>query len=94
MSGGKKRNDEFPYEGEIYAIYLLEEYQHRGIGKALFDRSVEAMVAFGWKSLYVWVLEENRSKHFYEKMGGKAFDEDQLEIDGAKHTEIAYGWEF
>ncbi len=42
--------------------------------------------------MLIWVLEENESKYFYEKMGGKEAGRDQLQIEGQFHTEIAYGW--
>ncbi len=94
VNGGRRRVEEFPYHGEIYAIYLLKEFQGKGIGNRLFEASVDWMMEQGWNSMYVWVLEENLSKYFYEKMGGQPFKEDQLEIEGIKHTEIAYGWKF
>ncbi|MGM7701364.1 GNAT family N-acetyltransferase [Pseudalkalibacillus sp. Hm43] len=94
VNGGRRRIEEIPYDGEIYAIYLLSECQGKGFGKRLFEASVDWMKSEGLNSMYVWVLEENSSKFFYEKMGGRAFKEDQLEIEGVKHTEIAYGWEF
>jgi ribosomal protein S18 acetylase RimI-like enzyme len=38
--GGVNRDKSFPFEGEIYAIYLLKEFQRQGIGKRLFLSSV------------------------------------------------------
>src|SRR5690242_19435028 len=34
-SGGPERSGNRDYTGELYAIYILEDWQRRGIGKAL-----------------------------------------------------------
>lgn len=40
----------------------------------------------------VWVLEKNPSKHFYEKSGAQLETSKEIEIGGAKLSEVAYGW--
>ena len=35
-NGGPNRHSEYLYAGELYAIYILEEFQRRGMGKMLF----------------------------------------------------------
>ncbi|MGP4079653.1 GNAT family N-acetyltransferase [Pseudalkalibacillus sp. R45] len=92
VSAGKSRSDHLPFKAEIYAIYILKEFQRKGIGKALVKAAVAEFKSRGWDSMLIWVLEENESKHFYEKMGGKEAGRDQLQIEGKFHTEIAFGW--
>jgi ribosomal protein S18 acetylase RimI-like enzyme len=36
LSYGKSRDENYPNDGEIYAFYILQEYQNLGIGKKLF----------------------------------------------------------
>ncbi|MCF6137304.1 GNAT family N-acetyltransferase [Pseudalkalibacillus berkeleyi] len=93
INGGPNRSNEFRYEGEIYALYLLENYQGRGIGRELFNRVISTIKCRGWNSMLVWVLEENSSKFFYEKMGGQKVGKDTLEVKGTSHIELAYGWD-
>lgn len=56
--------------GEIRAIYLLKEYQHQGIGKALMLYAFDELKKLGMNKVTLWALETNLPSHrFYEKMG-------------------------
>ena len=44
-------------------------------------------------SILTWVLKQNPSHIFYEKLGGRVLGEQSIEIGGSRYTEIAYGWE-
>ena len=58
-------------EGEVYALYVLQEYQKRKIGYALMKRCLETLRAC--RAVYVWVLRDNRKAiAFYEKIGFRA----------------------
>jgi GNAT superfamily N-acetyltransferase len=64
-NGGKERSGKDPYDGELYAIYLLENYQRQGIGNQLVRHVVQELHRFNIFSLFVWVLEDNPSRFFY-----------------------------
>jgi Acetyltransferase (GNAT) family. len=34
-AGGRERMGKYMYQGELFAIYILEEYQRQGIGRQL-----------------------------------------------------------
>ena len=69
-SFGASRDKDLQDAGEVVAIYTLEEYWGKGLGKVLMDAGVEALRAEGFQSILLWVLEENhRARHFYEKYG-------------------------
>ncbi len=91
MYGGE-RTDDLDYEGELYAIYFLEEYQHRGLGKELFKEVVSGLVEMGISSMIIWALEDNKACGFYEKMGGKKVNLKIIEIGGKELNEAGYGW--
>ncbi|XKE94586.1 GNAT family N-acetyltransferase [Metaplanococcus flavidus] len=92
--GGKERTGKYEkLQGELYSIYMLPEYQGKGIGRSLMKKVVEHLKERGYNSMLVWVLEENPSRGFYEKMGGKQVDRKTLKIAGKELIEIAYGWE-
>ncbi|WP_282019458.1 GNAT family N-acetyltransferase [Planomicrobium okeanokoites] len=92
--GGKERTGKYEkLQGELYSIYILPGYQGKGIGRSLMKRIVEHLKESGYNSMLVWVLEENPSRGFYEKMGGKKVDRKTLTISGKVLNEIAYGWE-
>src|SRR5699024_1633265 len=92
-SGGKEREGKYDaYDGELYAIYIVEEYQGNGVGKKLVKPVVDELVQIGCSSMLVWVLKDNDAKYFYEKLGGQYIDTADITIAGTKLKEIAYGW--
>lgn len=54
--------------GEVFAIYLLEEYQKRGIGYALMRRALDELS--GCRAVCLWAFAENKKAlSFYERVG-------------------------
>lgn len=63
-------------EGEVYAIYVLAEYQKQKLGYALMQRCLEKLSSC--RQIYVWVLADNRRAIvFYEKVGFHADGEEK-----------------
>lgn len=93
-SGGKSRQENLPFAGELYAIYLLETVKRQGIGQKLFYSATEKLRAEGFSSMMLWVLAENiPGRRFYEKMGGRPVTEQGIVIGGQELMEVAYGWD-
>jgi L-amino acid N-acyltransferase YncA len=91
-SAGKSRSSEYQYDGELYAIYILEDYQKRGIGKQLISSVAKELREDGYQSIIVWVLSENPSKTAYEKLGASPFDSKEIEIGGEMYKEEVLVW--
>lgn len=92
-SGGKERTGDYPgYEGELYAIYLLQEYQGKGIGRQLVKPLIEQFTIDGINSMTVLVLEENPSKYFYQSLGAVEIDRLPDTLAGKEVIELVYGW--
>jgi len=91
-SGGASRDRELAYHGEVYALYLLDEYHGRGLGRALFLRLAARLLRDCGSSLVVWVLGSNPSRFFYEAMGGARVAVRTERMGGAEVEEVAYGW--
>lgn len=93
-SGGKERTGNYEkYQGELYAIYLLKEYQGKGLGKMLVRSVIEDLEKLNINTMLVMVLEDNNSRLFYENLGGKKIDDIEIEIGGKKLNELVYGWD-
>ncbi|SHG37315.1 GNAT family N-acetyltransferase [Ornithinibacillus halophilus] len=93
-NGGKERTGKYPnYNGELYAIYILESYQRKGLGKLLLEPIIKELKQKGIYSMTVLVLEENGSRFFYESLGAKKIDTVEIDILGKKLHELVYGWE-
>lgn len=78
--------------GEVISIYFLPQYMGRGYGTLLMQAVLAELKNIGYQSCCLWVLEENeRARHFYEKMG---FVSDGIsmeqEIGGKRLREMRY----
>ena len=80
------------FDGEIYMLYVLPEYQGRGLGGTLLRRSFRALDARGCSGVILWVLEANPSRFFYERMAGGRIARRTERFAGADLAELAYGW--
>ena len=92
-SGGEERTGQLGCDGELYAIYLLQEAQRKGLGALLVRQFAQELVTRGFGSMAVWVLALNPASIFYERLGGKVIGEQQIERGGQTFIEVAYGWE-
>ena len=83
---GAYRDASLPEHGEIYAIYVLEEYQGLKIGYALMNAALKKLTEY--KNIAVWVLKDNhKAIHFYERYGYR-YDGTNAEIMlGTSNTE-------
>ncbi|NQD68823.1 GNAT family N-acetyltransferase [Bacillus haikouensis] len=82
---GKERDN--LYEGELYAIYLLEEYQRNGLGSVLLKFAMDELKSQGHSNMLVWVLKENPSKHFYYSFDPVVVKEQNISIGGEDYKE-------
>ncbi|SIS45247.1 GNAT family N-acetyltransferase [Salimicrobium flavidum] len=92
-SGGPERSEELDdYDAELYAIYIREEDQRKGIGRMLITPVVQNLMDRGMTSMVVAVLSENPFRHFYEALGAKRIDRMKVDISGKVLDEWIYGW--
>jgi ribosomal protein S18 acetylase RimI-like enzyme len=79
-----------PYDSELIALHVIRSHQRQGIGRWLVAAVAGQLWQEGCGSLMLWVLEENRARGFYERLGGKLLGESQ--VNGCDTIEVAYGW--
>ena len=92
-SGGPERAGEDGYAGELYAIYVLQESQGHGHGRALVRAVAQALREMKLTNMIVWVLRDNhRARHFYERLGGVYVRTQPIMIGSALLQEVSYGW--
>jgi ribosomal protein S18 acetylase RimI-like enzyme len=81
------------FDGEIGAIYVLREFQKRGIGTRLLRAMSSDLLGRGFNAAGLWVLRDNlRARRFYEHYGGKVIAEREEVRENAVLVELAYGW--
>ena len=90
---GKARDEDVAdHFGEVSAIYLLKDFQGKGIGRRLFQLSLERLKVMSFKSALLWVLRDNLTASFYQKMGGQETIEKEDEIGDKTLIEDRYEW--
>ncbi|MEO8608236.1 MAG: GNAT family N-acetyltransferase [Chloroflexota bacterium] len=92
-AGGPERSGHALYKVEIYAIYLLQAYQGRGIGRALMQAVVGRLIDKGFTAMLIWVAAKNPATHFYAALGGQPFASKTESFGGGEVEEIAYGYD-
>lgn len=92
-SGGRERAGEKGYEGELYAIYVIDAAQRRGFGRDLVRAFVGGLRELGLADMLIWVLRDNeRARDFYERLGGVYVRSQPITIGSVTLEEVAYGW--
>ncbi|WP_180954482.1 GNAT family N-acetyltransferase [Bacillus sp. V5-8f] len=92
-SGGREQTSDPKYLGEVYALYILESHQRKGIGKKMLKPVIEELIGQGFPNLVIWALEKNACRSFYDSLGGKIVNKKPILMSGAPLREVAYGWE-
>lgn len=91
-SCGAERDGDSVYTGELYAIYVDQMAQGKGIGRSLVQSVARDLVQRGHTSLLIWVLANNPYRLFYEALGGVAVKHKDITFGKATLAEVAYGW--
>jgi ribosomal protein S18 acetylase RimI-like enzyme len=85
-SAGPTTDD--PSVAELYTLYLAPQQIGQGFGAALLRRATEDLLAEGFLSAVLWVLEGNaRARTFYERHG---WVEDDRREDEELGLELRY----
>ena len=92
IDGGPIRQPVEDYDGELYALYLLQNCQRQGAGRALVQHLARSLHSQGFQSMLVWVLEANPAVGFYQHLGAIPVTRQTIEIGGATLPELALGW--
>ena len=79
-------------EGEIETLYVLDDWRERGLGRRLMRAAAAHLAASGCKSAFVWVLRDNPSRWFYERLGGRVAAEATVRVAGTSVVQLAYVW--
>lgn len=87
MAWGENDDANYPYAHELFAMYVLKEYQQYGLGKAAIAYIKQQLQT---DALIVWTLAENPSNAFYNKVGKQLSYTKLGELAGKQHLEYAF----
>lgn len=78
------------FDFEIYAFYVLPQFQGQGIGTQLFTTFKNQV----GPHFFLWMLAGNKSEIIYQQLGGKTSGfSHEICFDAKPYREIAYVWE-
>jgi ribosomal protein S18 acetylase RimI-like enzyme len=80
-------------EGEIETLYVLDDWRERGIGRRLMRAAGAHLRADGCRSAFLWVLRDNPSRWFYERLGGKSSAQAATRVAGRTLIQTAFVWD-
>ncbi|MBN2152640.1 MAG: GNAT family N-acetyltransferase [Candidatus Lokiarchaeota archaeon] len=80
------------YQAELIGIYVLPEFQRRGVGRQLVRAVKDHLIRLGARGMLVWVFADNPNRSFYEHLGGTLVEEKWEETGGKLLKRLALGW--
>lgn len=92
-SCGPSRDRALPFSGEIYTIYLRDDFHGLGLGRRLFVALSERLLETQGSSVIVWSLSTNPARFFYQALGGRFVARRRGSLGGTAIQEFAYGWD-
>lgn len=79
---------------EISSLYVTSKLKRNGIGRKLMQYVIELLKKEGKTKMILGCLKENYpSRAFYEKMGGKIMDYDEIEFGDKKYGLAIYEYD-
>ena len=88
--GASRSDPDFP--GEIFTLYVAPDWQNQGIGRRLLLAMFAQLVDRGYNAAVIWVLRENASRFFYQRLGGREVRRKLLPFNGTQVPACGYGW--
>lgn len=89
---GKRERNQVDHSGDLTSIYLLEEYQGKGVGKQLMKQLFLQFQKWGYNRVFVEVLEDNKTRYFYEYYGAELLKTDKITFSGTELKLLTYEW--
>ena len=74
---------------EVQQVYIIKEYQNKGLGKLLLDEAIQRGLDMGLDYIWLGVWEHNTDAiRFYERLGFRSFVEHSFILGSDHQTDI------
>lgn len=80
-------------QAEIETLYVGDDWRDQGAGRALMQAAGKILSDAGAGSAFLWVLRDNPSRWFYQRLGGRRAAEGQTTVAGTSIPKTAYVWD-
>lgn len=91
-SGGRCRDTDARYDGEVYTLYVDPNHQRSSVGRSLLMALFAELRRTGCMDGIIWALAGNPSRMFYEHLGGELAAHRQAVTMGVEHEEVGYAF--
>ena len=78
---------------EIETLYVLDDHREQGTGRRLLRACAGTLAEAGCGSVFLWVLQDNPSRWFYERLGGRPVRRAVAHVAGQAFHQTAYLWD-
>ncbi len=79
-------------QSEIETLYVGDDWRDQGAGRRLMQQAGEELARQGAASTFLWVLSDNPSRWFYQRLGGRRVAEGQTRVAGVTIPKTAFVW--
>ncbi|QLF71100.1 GNAT family N-acetyltransferase [Peteryoungia desertarenae] len=69
-----------PRNGSIWALFLDERFEGRGIGRTLLEQACEVLQASGWNRIWLTTGPGTRAEQLYRKAGWECLGQEADEL--------------
>lgn len=91
IDSNKFTQDILGIDCELLALYVKPNLKYNGIGTRLFQFVINEFKRKNKTKMILWCLKDNEpSKKFYTKMGGKIIKERKIEIGKKEYLEVGF----
>ena len=80
-------------QSEIETLYVGDDWRDQGTGRRLMQSAGGALASQGAGSAFLWVLSDNPSRWFYQRLGGKPAAEAVIQVAGQGVVQTAFVWD-
>lgn len=91
IDNNKNTSDIDNIDCELIALYVKPSLKYNGIGTKLFEYVKEEFRNKNKRKMIIWCLKDNEaSKRFYTRLGGKIIKERKIEIGEEEYLEVGF----
>ncbi len=80
-------------QAEIETLYVGDDWRDQGAGRLLMQSAGKTLSDAGAGSAFLWVLSDNPSRWFYQRLRGRRAAEGHTTVAGASIPKTAYVWD-
>src|ERR1044071_560622 len=78
------------FAGEVFTLYVSPDWQNQGIGRRLLLALFARLVELDCNAVIIWVLHDNPSRFFYQRLGGAFVYRRLFPFAGKEIEAVAY----